>query len=117
MNNLTDIASENQRQWKSINSLAAEVKTLSGTVDAQNNINADLVALLKKALSYEFYVILILIAAIVYGAIGREGLFAVRQSLPIPQRQQDDAETTMAQPIAPPPDNRLHTTTPTPLQT
>ena len=108
MNNLTDIASENQRQWKSINSLAAEVKSLSGTVEAQNQINSDLVALLKKALSYEFYVILILIAALVYGAIGKEGLFAVRQSLPIPQRQGDDAETTMAQPIAPPPDNRFH---------
>ena len=106
MNNLTDIASENQRQWKSINSLAAEVKSLSGTVEAQNKINADLVALLRKALSYEFYVILILIAAIVYGAIGKERLFAVRQSLPIPQR--DDAETTMLQPIAPPPDNRFH---------
>jgi len=108
VNNLTDIASENQRQWKSINSLAAEVKSLSGTVEAQNQINSDLVALLKKALSYEFYVILILIAALVYGAIGKEGLFAVRQSLPIPQRQGDDAETTMAQPIAPPPDNRFH---------
>lgn len=34
MNNLTDIALENQRQWKSINSLAAEVKSLSGTVEA-----------------------------------------------------------------------------------
>ena len=110
MNNLTDIASENQRQWKSINALTAEVKSLSGTVGAQNKINADLVALLKKALSYEFYVILILIAALVYGAIGKEGLFAVRQSLPIPQRQQDDSETSMAQPIAPPPDNRFHVT-------
>lgn len=108
MNNLTDIASENQRQWKSINSLAAEVKSLSGTVDAQNKIITDLVALLKKALSLEFYVILILIAALVYGAIGKEGLFAVRQSLPIPQRQGDGDETTMAQPIAPPPDNRFH---------
>lgn len=38
MNNLTDIASENQRQWKSINALTAEVKSLSGTVDAQNRI-------------------------------------------------------------------------------
>lgn len=108
MNNLTDIASENQRQWKSINSLAAEVKSLSGSVEAQNKINSDLVALLRKALSYEFYVILILIAALVYGAVGKEGLFAVRQSLPIPQRQQDDSETSMAQPIAPPPDNRFH---------
>lgn len=39
MNNLTDIASENQRQWKSINALTAEVKSLSGTVEAQNQIN------------------------------------------------------------------------------
>lgn len=106
MNNLTDIASENQRQWKSINALTAEVKSLSGTVDAQNKIITDLVALLKKALSLEFYVILILIAALVYGAVGKEGLYAVRQSLPIPQRDGDD--TTMAQPIAPPPDNRFH---------
>ena len=113
MNNLTDIASENQRQWKSINALVAEVKSLSGTVEAQNKINSDLVTLLRKALSYEFYVILILIAALVYGAIGKEGLFAVRQSLPIPQRDDGDT-TTMAQPIAPPPDNRFHAaTTPT----
>ena len=114
MTELTDIASENQRQWKSINALTAEVKTLSGTVEAQNKINADLVALLRKALSYEFYIILILIAALVYGAIGKEGLFAVRQSLPLPQRPDDGDTTTMAQPLAPPPDNRLHAaTTPT----
>lgn len=107
MNNLTDIASENQRQWKSINDLTAEVKTLSGTVGAQNEIISELVALLKKALSFEFYVILILIAALVYGAVGKEGLFAVRQSLPIPQRE---ADTAFDQPIAPPPDNRIHVT-------
>lgn len=41
MNNLTDIASENQRQWKSINALTAEVKTLSGAVGAQNEIAAN----------------------------------------------------------------------------
>lgn len=39
MNNLTDIADDNKKQWKSINSLTAEVKSLSGTVEAQNQIN------------------------------------------------------------------------------
>lgn len=109
MTELTDIADENKKQWKSINALTAEVKSLSGMVAAQTKINSDLVELLKKALSYEFYVILFLIAALVYGAIGKDGLFAVRQAIPIPQQDDDDA-AMLTQPIAPPPDNRFHIT-------
>ena len=107
MMELQDISEDNLRQWKEINNLTAEVKSLSGTVEAQNKINADLVALLKKALSYEFYVILFLVAALAYGAIGREGLFAVRQILP---GSGDQGDVGFDQPIAPPPDNRIHKT-------
>lgn len=107
---LTDVADDNKKQWKSINDLTAQVKSLSGTVAAQNKINADLVELLKKALSYEFYLILILIAALVYGAVGKEGLFAVRRAIPIPQQDDDDDAAMLVQPIAPPPDNRFHIT-------
>ena len=41
MNNITDIASENQQQWKSINALAAEVKSLSGTVEEVAGVMAE----------------------------------------------------------------------------
>lgn len=109
MTELQDISEDNIRQWEAINGLTAEVKLLAGVVQAQTDANAQLRSLLKTALSYEFYVILFLIAALVYGAIGREGLFAVRRLLPVPQQDEDDAALLM-QPIAPPPDNRFHKT-------
>ena len=108
-----EIVAENQRQWACINDLTAEVKVLNGTVAAQNATNAELLKLLKKALSYEFYVILVLVGALVYGAIGKDGLFAVRQTLPIPGNGGEDDKAALAQPLAPPPDNKLHAT---PLQ-
>lgn len=103
------IIAENQRQWACIGDLTAEVKVLSGTVSAQNDTNKDLVKLLKKALSYEFYVILVLIAALVYGAIGKDGLFAVRQTIPLPANGNNGGDQSACiQPLAPPPDNRFH---------
>lgn len=67
-----------------VGTLANSVSELSGSVSVLNKTNTDLVSLLKKALSCEFYIILLLIAALVYGAIGKEGLYSVRQIVPVP---------------------------------
>lgn len=71
-------------QYEKINDLRTSVDQLRGSVDVANQINIEHMKLLKKALSYEFHLILFLIAALVYGAIGKDGLFAVRQAVPIP---------------------------------
>lgn len=71
-------------QYEKINSLAAKVEGLTAAVDISNQLNIETVKLLKKALSYEFWTIIVLIAALVYGAIGKDGLFAVRQAVPVP---------------------------------
>lgn len=64
-----------------VNALTESLAKVRGEVAAQNEINGDLVKLLKRALSYEFWTIIVLIAALVYGAIGKDGLFAVRQAV------------------------------------
>lgn len=71
-------------QYAKIEVLTKSVSELTGAVSVLNKTNTDLVSLLKKALTYEFYTILILIAALVYGAIGKEGLYSVRQIVPVP---------------------------------
>lgn len=71
-------------QYMKIENLTKTVSELTGAVSVLNKTNSELITLLKKALSYEFYVILILIAALVYGAIGKEGLYSVRQVMPVP---------------------------------
>lgn len=71
-------------QYDKINTLTGRVEQLVGAVDVANQINLELMKLLKKALAYEFWVIIILIAALVYGAIGEKGLYSVRQVIPVP---------------------------------
>ena len=67
-----------------VGTLANSVSELSGAVTVLNKTNTDLVGLLKKSLSYEFYVILILIAVLIYGAIGEKGFITIRNSVPKP---------------------------------
>lgn len=71
-------------QYDKINSLVARVEGLTAAVGVSNQINIEMTRMLKKALSYEFWTIIVLIAALVYGAIGKDGLFAVRQAVPVP---------------------------------
>lgn len=71
-------------QYAKIDMLTKSVSELSGAVAVLNKTNTDLVSLLKKALSYEFYVILILIAVLIYGAIGEKGFKTVREAVPFP---------------------------------
>lgn len=71
-------------QYEKINDLTQKVASLTSAVDVSNQVNIEHMKLLKKALSYEFYLILFLIAALVYGAIGKDGLFSVRHVVPIP---------------------------------
>jgi len=85
-------------QYEKIHALTSSVDQLRGAVDVANQINIELMKLLKKALCYEFWVIVLMIGAIIYGAIGKEGFYAVR-SLKNPVAF--DAQ------IAPPPDNRF----------
>ena len=91
-------------QWKVINGLAARVEGLSSAVDVSNDIllkqlvqNAEehkaaiaelrrmhdsYVTMTKYIICLLFLVIFALIGAIIYGAIGKQGLFAVRDSMP-----------------------------------
>lgn len=82
-------------QYDKIHELTKKVESLTGAVDVANQINIELSKLLKRALSYEFYVIIILIAALVYGAIGEKGLYSVRQFVPMPMQSipTDDGTT------------------------
>ena len=68
-------------QYQKINELSAKVEQLAGVVSMANKINGDLVSLLKKALLYMFLIIVCLIGAIIYGAIGKDGFYAVRQGV------------------------------------
>ena len=91
-------------QWKVINSLAARVEGLSSAVDVSNDIlikqmeqsakdheaamtkmqamHDSYVTMTKYIIGLLFLVIFSLIGAIIYGAIGKQGLFAVRDSMP-----------------------------------
>lgn len=71
-----------EQQDERINKLTARVEQLTGAVDVSNQMNQQLIALLKKALFYMFLIIVFLIGAIVYGAIGKEGFYAVRPTFP-----------------------------------
>ena len=70
-------------QYQQIHSLAAEVHTLAGTVEIANKINEKLLRLMTKVFYCMFFIILVLIGAIIYGAIGRDGLYSVREALPV----------------------------------
>ena len=91
-------------QYEKLNALAARVEGLTSAVDVSNDIlvkqleqsAADYAAAMEEMKSmHESYVtmtkyiigilsvvIFSLIGAIIYGAIGRQGLFAVRDSMP-----------------------------------
>lgn len=75
-------------QYDKINKLASRVEQLTGVVDVSNQLNSKLLTLLTKVLYGSFIIILCLVGALIFGAIGKDGLFAVRNSLPIPERQQ-----------------------------
>ena len=81
-----------------VGTLTNSVAELSGAVSVLNKTNTDLVALLKKALSYEFYTILILIAALVYGAIGEKGFVTIRETIPTPFSNSDDDHASVIAP-------------------
>lgn len=73
-------------QYEKINTLTSKVEQLTGAVDVANQINLELMKLLKKALCYMFWVIVFLIGAIIYGAIGKDGFYAVRGTIPMPSQ-------------------------------
>lgn len=70
-----------QDQYRKIHNLADKVEQLTGVVKASNDINLQLVELMKKALMYMFWIIVLLIGTVIYGAIGKEGFYAVRHSV------------------------------------
>lgn len=70
-----------QDQYRKIHNLADKVEQLTGVVKASNEINLQLVELMKKALMYMFWIIVFLIGTVIYGAIGKEGFYAVRHSV------------------------------------
>lgn len=69
-------------QYAKIEVLTKSVSELTGAVSVLNKTNTDLVNTLKKALFYEFLIIVFLILVIAYGAIGERGMYAVRETMP-----------------------------------
>lgn len=91
-------------QYDKINSLAAKVEGLTSAVDVSNDIlvkqmeqsakgheaamakmqdmHDSYVTMTKYIIGLLFLVIFSLIGAIIYGAIGKQGLFAVRDTMP-----------------------------------
>lgn len=77
-------------QYKKIHTLADKVEQLTGVVRTSNEINLQLVGLMKKALMYMFWIIVLLIGTVIYGAIGKEGFYAVRHAHDLTTSQKDN---------------------------
>lgn len=71
-----------QDQYDKINRLTGELRELSGQVRQTNSHIAQLVSLLKQTLLSLFVIILILIGAVIYGALGEKGFNSVTERLP-----------------------------------
>lgn len=84
-------------QYNKINSLTARVEGLTAAVDVSNQINIEMTRMLRKALSYEFWTIIVLIAVLIYGAIGEKGFRTVRDAVPFPYSS-DDQQTSVIAP-------------------
>ena len=69
-------------QYAKIEVLTKSVSELTGAVSVLNKTNTDLTTTLKRALFYQFIVIVFLILVIAYGAIGERGMYAVRKTMP-----------------------------------
>ena len=69
-------------QYAKIEVLTKSVSELTGAVSVLNKTNTDLTTTLKRALFYQFIVIVFLILVIAYGAIGERGMYAVRETMP-----------------------------------
>lgn len=69
-------------QYAKIEVLTKTVSELTGAVSVLNKTNTDLTSTLKRALFYQFIVIVFLILVIAYGAIGERGMYAVRETMP-----------------------------------
>lgn len=98
-------------QYDKINGLTAKVCELTGVVQVANNINGELLKLLRRVLSGAFWVIVLLVLALLYAANGPDGYRAIRETLPnipgVPTAPTGDGGTAAAaSPIFPPPDPR-----------
>lgn len=95
-------------QYDKINGLTAEVRELAGAVQVSNNINGELLKLLRRVLSGAFWVIVLLVLALLYASLGPDGYKAIRDTLPnIPRGDgHDDSQPTARLYLFPPPDNR-----------
>lgn len=71
-------------QYAQIHGLAERVNVLTGVVEASNNINLELISILKKVLVGAFIIITLLIFALIFGALGERGFHAVTDRIPLP---------------------------------
>lgn len=65
------------------NALLEKVGECVGAVTSSNEINRDLIGLLRKVLVGAFIVILLLIFTLIFGALGERGFHAVTNKVPI----------------------------------
>lgn len=89
-----------RNQYDRINELSSRVDFLAGQVETSNKLNAELVKLLRRESNGKFGVIIVLIAALIYMALGPDGYNAVRDTIPTPWRKGEQKATASA-PIAP----------------
>lgn len=76
-------------QYRKIHNLADKLEQLTGVVQMSNEINRQLVDLMKKALKYMFWIIVLLIGTVIYGAIGEKGFYAVRHGIDVAMMDSD----------------------------
>lgn len=92
-------------QYEQLREIRAEVKYLAGKFDAVAEINGELVKLMRRESNGKFCIILFLVAALIYGALGEHGFNAVKHIVPMSGRSSDSAQLTS--PICSPPDTRV----------
>lgn len=93
-------------QYEQIHSLAAEVHELAGEVKASNDINKELIKLMRRESNGKFCIIALLIAALIYGALGENGFNAIMRKSPSSPAG-DGSNRVSLVPLFSPPDNRM----------
>lgn len=68
--------------YNKYNTLLKEMGECVGAVKTSNEMNLQLIGLLKKVLAGSFIVIILLILALIFGALGPNGFKAVTTTLP-----------------------------------
>lgn len=81
MGNYDELREDLKGLYERMNRTDAQMSALTARLEASMAQNEKLITILRRALNYLFAVVLILLGTLVYGALGKEGFFAVRQGI------------------------------------